>query len=260
MSIKSISLFLLLNGVAIFSCSQKQSFSEQKIVGGEEIPADHSIAKSTVALVNSLNLKSFCSGVVIARRVVLTAAHCILQTTPDSVVSFGNISEETPTIKIGHSVTHPDFDESQLEIEEPLSIPADIGLIFLESDAPVSFAPNTLPTNDKQISGNDALVLAGYGASEVRPNKGLGVLRAVTTSVSKIDSVNHELRYGGQRGKTACVGDSGGPAFTTSKSKTSRLELVGIISRGETLCTEIGFVTDLRDYGHWIITESSIQH
>ena len=63
-----------------------------------------------------------------------------------------------------------------------------------------------------------------------------------------------ELEFGEKAYKSACMGDSGGPAFVRRNNK---LVLVGVTSRGSSRCDSTGIYTDVRYFGDWISRQAA---
>lgn len=149
-----------------------------------------------------------CSGVVIAPRVVLTAAHCLdNNATHGRRVYFGSEFDlENGTYLVAESFKmHPDFiisDNTQYSAEH------DMGLIFLSEDAPV---PALLLDVDA-LHSKESIQLIGYG------DNGEGDLYG-TRRIGN-DTVT-EVKFGqfmtSPDGANALHGDSGGPGLRNGK-------------------------------------------
>src|SRR5262249_58338863 len=103
------------------------SGSAPAMVGGAK-PADPAIARRVVLLVGSRG--SSCSGVVIARDLVLTAAHCVLPGADYKLVIFD--AAHQPQLKdIARLTRHPKFNLATLSAHQAT---ADIALLKLAAD------------------------------------------------------------------------------------------------------------------------------
>ena len=109
------------------------------------------------------------------------------------------------------------------------------------------------------LSASDALTvgeplsLAGFGLTRY-DGQTTGTLYKVTTKLTAISTVAKELHFGGRPGHSACMGDSGGPAYVMRNNK---LALVGVTSRGSSICDEKGIYTDSRQFRGWLSTQQA---
>ena len=233
--------------------ASRPSVSDLKIVGGAKVAATDVIVKSTVALVSPQG-DQFCTGSLIAAKYVVTASHC-LDDLPWSqfYVAFG------PTAKPGSFTAsrlrsaikaqmNEAYDREQMNADEASAPPNDIGLVTLSAVAPAGYAPIAMMGANDELRVGETLTLAGFGVTRATAQTS-GILYKVNTDLTKVDDVAHEIHFGGHRGKSACMGDSGGPAFVTRNNK---LVLVGITSRGSSICDEDGIYTDVRYQLRWI--------
>lgn len=191
----------------------------QAITGGERDSGDPSV----VALLREGSI--YCTGFVVARFVVATAAHCVSPTPPDAIL-FGASPDArgAKTIEVASSAVHPDYDEDALE--------NDVAAVGLAERSPV--APLRIRTAplDESFVGHP-LRLVGFGASSA-----LGASahkRSGTTSILEIGA--SALRFKPMPAQT-CVGDSGGPAFASFGAEGEAV--VGIASSGDPDCKKYG--------------------
>ncbi len=174
--------------------------------------------------------QSWCTGTVISPRKVLTAAHCVENQSPSQFTfAFGpDAYQPQDEIQVIAMTTHPQWDSQQLA--------NDIAILTLASDAGVAPIPLN-PSMDSSWIGTD-LLLVGYGVSNGPNQTGGGVKRMVDVSVSQLTATT--LRYETTNGKSACNGDSGGPAFLV---QGGALTLVGVTSYGDQNCQQYGVYT-----------------
>jgi len=134
--------------------------------------------------------------------------------------------------------------------DNPTSPPGDIALVRLAEALPAASATPIEVGNlsATPLAVGERLILAGYGLTKWYNASG-GVLNKVETKIGKLSVAAKELDFAAIAGKSACMGDSGGPAFVV---KNQKLVLVGVTSRGSSRCNATGTYTDIRYYSDWI--------
>lgn len=252
---KQLSMLCCVSLASFFSCGQRateDSSLDGFIVGGIEVKAGSPIARHTVSLMDSENT-IFCTGTLISETAVVTAAHCLTDLPFKPQIGFGLEATKSEVVKIKSFKINPDYiDLENNEEEENKSPPSDIAVIRLADKAPKSaqVAPVMQLKSDLVVS--EEFVLAGFGMTNPFSDDGAGVLRTVSTKIKVTKKEFKEIEFGGHPGKSACMGDSGGPAFVRRNGK---LHLTGVTSRGSSLCDEEGVYTDIRYFNHWISKE-----
>lgn len=230
-----------------------QDLSEPAIVGGVQVSTTDVITKSTVALV-APDGQAFCTGSLLTKRLIVTAAHCLDGYTETAMyVAFGTVARNGSFVRerlrvVRAYAKHEAYDTEAMEMETAARPPHDIGLVTLTEDAPLDNAPVATLRSSNDLFVNETLTLAGFGLTHWRFGTS-GVLRKVDVKLTSVASLAKEIHFGGIRGKSACMGDSGGPAFV---KRNSRLVLVGVTSRGSGDCSGEGVYTDIRQYVDWI--------
>ncbi len=249
LSLSLISILLL------FQCSESPTKSELKIQGGGEVTHDNVLAKSTVALLDSQG-QFFCSGTLITRRSVVTAAHCYEASKGQAIqISFGTNINYSTKIQSLHKFVNKDYNKNAMN-DGTYSYPVyDIGLVVLPQPAPSNFVP--MPILPRSLQKNEPIYLAGFGSTPVgqvvRP--GVGILRSVNASIYEIYN-NGEFQFiSDTYEKGFCRGDSGGPAAVFINNQ---IWLIGVASRmadpgyctGN--CCYTGIYTDITRFTDWI--------
>lgn len=223
------------------------------IVGGAA-NADPSVARHVVLIVGSHGTS--CTGVVIARDLVLTAAHCALPGADYKIVEFD--AGHQPTLRdVSLVLVHPQFDLNTLFNHRAT---ADVALLKTAAPLPAAFVPAPLAEQRKPVAVGDRLLVVGYGVGVRGDGKTGGTIRSAglvatgqpgTLQIRLVDSATN----GARAGLSACTGDSGAPVFEPSDGL---LAVVGIVSwsTGPALtggCGGLTGVTPLIRYRDWII-------
>jgi secreted trypsin-like serine protease len=171
--------------------------------------------------------QSFCTGTLIGPHTVLTAAHCVVNLDP-SQAAFGigsSQSQLTEVLPIALATVYPQYDAQQLI--------NDVAVVTLSADA--SIAP--MPMNQAMDASwvGKTVTLVGFGVDNGPQQTGGGIKRDVDVTIAQIDATT--LHYTTQQGKSACNGDSGGPAFAEVGGS---LVVAGITSYGDLACQQFG--------------------
>jgi V8-like Glu-specific endopeptidase len=200
----------------------------QSVIGGS-LDAGRHQAVGALLVPTPNGLVPECSGVLVSPRVFLTAGHCTnaALAAGGAYVVFGDSLESGSWKPIhGTAVTDPAYGHDS-------SDPHDLGVIVLDSDAPV--APATLPTAgaaDRLAKDGVSPVSVGYGYSQRLDNKGFvydGFRHAAAMPV--VSESSTLLRISSQTGAELCFGDSGGPQYLPGSST-----IVSVTSGGNTVC------------------------
>lgn len=253
---------------------QQQSLAEegtsQAIVNGTPVDSSDPIARSTIAIYAGTwtaggKVRNYCSGTLIGRRLVLTAAHCIVEGAEASNVSqevwmrasrvaFGLPTVQDPAsaavkfVGISSYVTHEDYESGMVGRAQEVPMP-DVALLRLSEDAPAGYVPATMETSKSVLRQGLELTLAGYGVTNGMFSTPTKELRKTNVNVDKPELTSAQFTYRAVGGRTACGGDSGGPAYV---SVNGRIKVIGITSWGDSSCRTIGAYTSVPAFADWI--------
>ena len=223
------------------------------MVGGAP-PAAPAIARHVVLIVGSRG--TFCTGVAIARDIVLTAAHCTQPGAEYKLMEFD--AAHQPVLKdVVEIASHPQFDLKTLLAHRAT---ADVSLMRLAAPLGAAFAPARLAAPAKAVVPGDAFTVAGYGVAVRHDGKSSGTLRVAalvatgqpgTLQIRLVDPATNDERAG----LGACTGDSGAPVFA---SEGEKLVVAGVVSwstgpKRADGCGGLTGVTPLVRYRDWIL-------
>ncbi|CBW25644.1 putative protease [Halobacteriovorax marinus SJ] len=221
---------ILLSLLILSSCSKSEQAASgagkeliaSSIYGGDRV--EEGKWKSVVSI-SKLNYKdevttSFCTGTLIDKKTVLSAAHCFKRVKDyylrSAAITLDNIdAKERSFIRIKNVRIHPDYTGENSA--------SDFALIDLESEANVSddeILPIYTSTDYEKGQGVE---LVGFGKTEAGTN---GIKFEVSTQIR--EDLQTEFSAGGN-GKDTCAGDSGGPLFI--KNEEGIFALAGVTSR-----------------------------
>jgi secreted trypsin-like serine protease len=186
----------------------------------------------------------FCTGTVVTKRAVVTAAHCLAGQSASRIRFALGPSARSPqaSVAVSRIVVHPSWD--------PRAIKNDIGVVILAQDAPVT--PVAVNSSMSSSWVGRSLEFVGYGATNGYTGGGSGTKRVVSIPISEVGST--QFAYVDDTRNT-CFGDSGGPAF--ARDENNNLVLVGVTSYGDRTCTQFGVDTRVDAYRSFI--SSAIQ-
>jgi hypothetical protein len=222
------------------------------IVGGGAPSAD-GVGRSVVTIVGSRG--NFCTGALIASKIVLTAAHCVQPGADYKIVEYD--ADKQPSLQDVKSVAiHPAFNMQAMLAHRAT---ADVALLQLGSPAKGK-TPSTLGMPNIPIIVGGRFTIAGIGVTVRGDGKSGGTIRVAglvatgkpgTLQIRLVDPINQGTRDG----LGACTGDSGGPVF---EDKQTGPAIIGVVSwstgpNGSAGCGGLTGVTPLTLYRDWLV-------
>lgn len=212
------------------------------IIGGSVDKGDPSVV---LMKAESGNSGWWCTGTVIAKRLVLTAAHCVEEADAGTKmrIMFGT-SESTAKASDYIAVTEWHHDPGYMATNN-IAAGHDAAVLILAQDAPVAPLLINHAALTSAMVGSPVHVV-GYGNDDGQSGTGAGTKREIFT---KLHSLEQGVANIGRPGQTTCQGDSGGPSFMSIGGQDV---IVGITSYGEAGCVDYGSVTRVDLSASWI--------
>jgi hypothetical protein len=240
--------------LTVLVCLLVGSAPAKALVGGAAAADSAGVARHLVMIVGGRG--NFCTGTVIARDLVLTAAHCVPPGADYKLIEFDSLRQ--PSFRdIALVVPHPQF---ELKAMLAHRVSADLALLKLATPLGPAYTPAPLMGERKPIAPGDKFLLAGYGVSVRGDGRSGGTARAATLiATGQPGSLQlrlvDPLTRGERPGIGACTGDSGAPVL---QDIAGRLFLVGVVSwstgpNNAAGCGGLTGVSPLARYRQWIV-------
>ncbi len=270
----------------LFSCGASNSFyhrdlhllgnSSAEILGGTDADATFAQENGIVGIYNT-STHALCTGSLIAKNLVLSAAHCVdVATINATVVFFGtNLADVAQQAHQGNksnirhvlnAIPHESFGAARIH---PGASNNDISIFLFEGEAPAGFVPAHLAPFSllAELQPDAVATLSGFGVSEYKSDPtthqplvhtGSGILRSVgNIKIVSVMSTGEEIIFDQSAGRGACHGDSGGPAYFDEAATHTRW-LIGVTSRDrQGQCQGENVFTGIMGYEKWIETTST---
>ncbi|MFZ4405204.1 MAG: S1 family peptidase [Pseudobdellovibrionaceae bacterium] len=250
--------------------------SQNGIIGGQIVTDKSPFAKSVVSIIyynfddNSNPVSAgACTGVLIGKDTVLTAAHCLKEDktyyvifSNNCIIKIKDFNENTegPNSRfVKYKIMHPDYSST-----EDSSQYGDIGFVKFSGRLPQGYKPVSLAPTDSPVESDDFVQIYGFGVTAAFNNDEENKEAApmpTTLRTARLQILDHqysdsEFSIDQSHGSGACLGDSGGPVFI---KRNNLLYLYGILSRTKSDCTEHTVATNILYYKEWLVESGAIQ-
>jgi secreted trypsin-like serine protease len=223
------------------------------MVGGASIVGRTGAGAHIVMIIGTRG--NICTGTALAPDLVLTAGHCVAP-----VATYRVLLDKPPGMAIHSIAVHPRYSPKDYASGR---VTADVALLKLERPLPADIVPARLAPNTA-VKPGDRFIVAGFGVTLAHSDNGVGTARQAALvatgrpgnlQIRLVDPATRDRR----RGLGACIGDSGGPAFTVRGGIHA---VIGVVSwsTGPALsdgCGGLTGVTPLELYRGWVIEQAT---
>lgn len=234
----------------------------QRVIGGQEATIESNPWQvAIVAAAESDNrLAQYCGGSIIARRWVLTAAHCVDEGTKEAQISIltgtASLLNGGSRIAVVKILLNPNWNNNH---------DSDLALLHVASDLGGQ-AIDALDANETGLVSGLTVRVSGWGKVNWEDRVGTIVLHdvevpyipnAVCDKPAFYDGrITNNMICAGEADKDTCQADSGGPA---SGVVNGQRRLVGVVSWGDG-CGQVnrpGVYTRVSKFRDWVSTASA---
>ena len=285
------SLLVLTNCSAEMREATVKTKAGSSIINGTEVLENDQIASHTV-MVHDIKNGYICTGVIVLKNLVLTAAHCLSNKHNDFEVIFSTKGYDLMDYHnnyefIRHAnkvVIHKDYITDYTQ--QPAMNQSDIGLVYFRGELPPGYKPANVMMENYLIKPGQIMTMAGYGVTQIFANEVTYKKSKKFQDDIKDGTILCENDLTDANGNPTCLEirvDGDGELmqaqasvksvfdheFILDETKSGTCEgdsggpvfveengvqyLVGITSRGDLLCNGIGIYTAVPSFIEFII-------
>jgi len=200
------------------------------IVGGEYVPRLSAVGRSTVGILEK-KIGYICTGTLIAKNLVLTAAHCVDPKAKNLQIIFAaemKDVDKTRVRPVAQAVVHTGYTNNVNSKDM-----YDLAILRFEGEPVIGYTPAAILFDDAAVHNGTRTIVAGYGLNRTAIiSGGAGTLRTTKLDVDTAHYSNTEAMLGQSVKRGICSGDSGGPAYL---EVNGQLAVWGVASRGDSI-------------------------
>lgn len=257
---------LILSGFCVWACQKSPSISSPlKIVGGHDARYHPYFAQ---VMMNSTDSHGICGGVLIAPRVVLTAAHCLEATSIENLHVALGISQ-TGALQ----TTNPVRVEAALRHEKFTGDPADgndIALLYLAEYQDTQFDRPVTPIAWEALMTAPlpkAVLAVGTGNQTSLGDVFSRAIKEVSLPVLPADQcesytsvLQSQICAGNvaRGGVDTCEGDTGGPILRVNSDNSYTLLAIVSFAEGCGQADRPALYTNLAYFSKWLVVNSAL--
>jgi len=199
------------------------SLNSNAIMGGELVNANQAIARVTVSLSlvgASSDQRGYCSAVLISNHAAITAAHCVVDKSPASVlITFGTVASQATQFRVLNNIIIPHEYHPYGDQLPNMKNAFDIAILLFDGGLPDGFQVAQMQSGNPLLAKN-VIHIAGFGITSAEATNG-GVLRTCVTQVLDPHYSESEIELLASHECSPATGDSGGPVFTVNSGVVS---------------------------------------
>lgn len=237
----------LVENVLLAGCLAVTLTSPAHAIVGASSEAQNLAPHVLMVLERHGTVAGFCTGIVVAPDVVLTAAHCA-PAGADLRIHFKDPDGTPVLLPVAQAVHHPGYRADAIRTRRR-SI--DLALLRLPAPLPGRFRPVALGSMASTTAGA-MFTVAGFGVAREDDGATSGVLRATALAArAPLSSLLLWAKDPADKGAGACTGDSGGPVMTPA-SETVEALILWSAGTGKSGCGALTQALWLQPQRQWI--------